>query len=114
MRNTRLTRFFSTTGYSFRGASLTPHGCFHLSQDAEPFMTKEQKARVREISLWLGTSDAGQALWKIHFGDPFQPFQPGAPGTVQPNRTVSVAVESENIDIFGDIDKLREQLKDFY
>ena len=83
-------------------------------QDAEPFMTESQKRRVREVSTWLGMSDAGQALWRVHFGDPFTPFQPGAPGTVQPNRTVSVAVESENIDIFGDIDKLREQLKDFY
>jgi hypothetical protein len=25
-----------------------------------------------------------------------------------------VALESEDVDIYGDIDKLREQLKDFY
>lgn len=31
-----------------------------------------------------------------------------------PNRTISVALESEDVDIYGDIDKLREQLKDFY
>jgi len=83
-------------------------------QDAEPFMTQAQRDRVREIAEWLATSDAGRALWHVHFGDPTAQYQPGAPGTVTPSRTISVAMESEDIDLYGDIDKLREKLKDFY
>jgi hypothetical protein len=84
------------------------------SQDAEPFMNSAQKDRVKTISSWLSESDAGQALWHIHFGDPTKAHQPGAPGTLVPDRTISVAFDSDEIDLDGDIEKLREKLKGFY
>jgi hypothetical protein len=102
--------YFSRT-YRARSTIVTD---FVPSQDAEPFMNQAQKDRVKEIAEWLSESDAGRALWHIHFGRPMAENQPGAPGTLTPNRTISVALESEDVDIYGDIDKLREQLKDFY
>jgi hypothetical protein len=83
-------------------------------QDAEPYMTQAQRDKVREIAGWLSESDAGKALWHVHFGNPAEEFQPGAPGALTPNRTISVALESGDIDLYGDIDKLRDKLKDFY
>ena len=102
--------YFSRT-YRARSTMVTD---FVPSQDAEPFMNQAQKDRVKEIAEWLSESDAGRALWHIHFGRPMAENQPGAPGTLTPNRTITVALESEDVDIYGDIDKLREQLKDFY
>ena len=32
-------------------------------------MSREQRERVKEIGRWLADSDAGQALWHIHFGN---------------------------------------------
>ena len=77
-------------------------------------MSREQRERVKEIGRWLADSDAGQALWHIHFGNPAEEHTPGAPGTLKPDRTINVALDSDSVDIYGDIDKLREQLKDFY
>jgi hypothetical protein len=77
-------------------------------------MNSAQKDRVKTISSWLSESDAGQALWRIHFGDPTKAHQPGAPGTLVPDRTISVAFDSDEIDLDGDIEKLREKLKGFY
>ena len=66
--------------------------------------------RLRSLADWLSASDAGQALWHISFG--YQGMEP--PSGAKPAKSVRIAMPSEDIDIDGDIDKLREQLKDYY
>ena len=76
--------------------------------DHEPSMNAMTVRRCRSLAQWLANSDAGQALWHLSFGTPGMDKP-----EVTPSKSVRVAMPTEEVDIDGDIDKLREQFKDY-
>ena len=78
-------------------------------QDHERDMTSDTVIRVRAVGDWLSRSQAGKALWHLSFGTPGMQ----APSPMVGSH-VSIAMKSSEIDLNGDIDKLRDQLKEYY
>ena len=76
--------------------------------DHEGAMNSMTVTRCRRVGEWLAGSDAGRALWHLSFGTPGQAAPEAAP-----SRSVRIAMPTEEFDIDGDIDKLREQFKDY-
>ena len=76
--------------------------------DHEGAMNSMTVTRCRRVGEWLAGSDAGRALWHLSFGTPGQAAPEAAP-----SRSVRIAMPTEEFDINGDIDKLREQFKDY-
>ena len=60
------------------------------------------------MARWLAESDAGRTLWHLSFGTPGMETP-----EVRPSKVIRVAMPSEEVDLNGDIDKLREQFKDY-
>ena len=76
--------------------------------DHEGAMNSMTVTRCRRVGEWLAGSDAGRALWHLSFGTPGM-----AAPEATPSRSVRIAMPTEEFDINGDIDKLREQFKDY-
>ena len=76
--------------------------------DHESRMNAMTVERCRRVGEWLAGSDAGKALWHLSFGAPGMATPEAAPA-----RSVRIAMPTEEFDIDGDIDKLREQFKDY-
>ena len=76
--------------------------------DHESRMNAMTVERCRRVGEWLAGSDAGKALWHLSFGAPGMAASEAAPA-----RSVRIAMPTEEFDIDGDIDKLREQFKDY-
>ena len=76
--------------------------------DHEPSMNAITVRRCRSIGAWLAASDAGKALWHLSFGTPGMETP-----NVKPTRSVRIAMPTEEFDITQDIDKLKEQFKDY-
>lgn len=76
--------------------------------DHESSMNAMTVRRCRSLGEWLAASDAGQALWHLSFGTPGMEKP-----EVTPSTSVRIAMPTEDFDINGDIDKLREQFKDY-
>ena len=81
---------------------------FALVTDNEASMSEVTVARCRSLAKWLAESDAGRTLWHLSFGTPGMETQ-----EVRPSKVIRVAMPSEEVDLNGDIDKLREQFKDY-
>jgi hypothetical protein len=76
--------------------------------DHEDAMNALTVSRCRGVAQWLASSDAGKALWHLSFGTPGMPMPESAPA-----KTVRIAMPTDEFDIDGDIDKLREQFKEY-
>ena len=76
--------------------------------DHEDAMNTLTVSRCRGVARWLASSDAGKALWHLSFGTPGMPMPESAPA-----KTVRIAMPTDEFDIDGDIDKLREQFKEY-
>ena len=66
------------------------------------------RGEVSRLARWLAESDAGRTLWHLSFGTPGMETP-----EVRPSKVIRVAMPSEEVDLNGDIDKLREQFKDY-
>jgi len=82
---------------------------FALITDHESSMNAMSVRKLRSLGEWLSSSDAGKVLWHLSFGTPGM----AAPDQVKPSKVVRIAMPSEEFDINGDIDKLREQFKEY-
>jgi hypothetical protein len=95
-----------------REFGATPSGecieMFALVTDREAEMSEMDRAKCRSLARWLAGSDAGRALWHLSFGVPGME-KPEA----TPSKTVRIAMPSEEVDLYGDIEKLQEQFKDY-
>ena len=76
--------------------------------DHENEMSALVVERCRQVGEWLAGSDAGKALWHLSFGTPGMEIPKHKPAN-----TVRIAMPSGEFDINGDIDKLREQFKEY-
>jgi len=76
--------------------------------DNEASMNAITVRRCRSLAEWLAASDAGKALWHLSFGTPGMDIP-----EVRPSKSVRIAMPTEEFDINGDIDKLREQFKEY-
>ena len=76
--------------------------------DHENEMSALTVERCRQVGEWLAASDAGQALWHLSFGTPGMKIP-----EVRPAKTVRIAMPTDEFDINGDIDQLREQFKEY-
>jgi len=76
--------------------------------DHENEMSALVVERCRQVGEWLAGSDAGKALWHLSFGTPGMEIPKHKPA-----KTVRIAMPSGEFDINGDIDKLREQFKEY-
>ena len=77
--------------------------------DHEGEISEMTTSRCRAVGAWLASSDAGKALWHLSFGVSGME----APRDVAPSKTIRIAMPSEEWDIDGDIDVLRDKLKDY-
>jgi hypothetical protein len=84
--------------------------------DFEFLFDDELKERTKDIYEWLVETDAGKALWPTYFGElgvdnlPGKNSQNGGGIT----KTIKVAMETQDLDLSGDIEKLQQKLSDFY
>ena len=81
---------------------------FATITDREDEMNALTVSRCRRVGEWLAGSDAGKALWHLSFGTPGMKIP-----EMRPAKTVRIALPSEEFDINGDIDQLREQFKEY-
>ena len=87
---------------------------FATLTDGEPQMSPKTRDRVLPLAKWLAASDAGQVLWHLNFGTPG--MEPPPSGEARPAQQISIAMEANEfneLDFYGDIENLREKLKDY-
>ena len=82
--------------------------------DFEYEFDEDLKERTRDIYEWLVDTDAGKALWPTYFGEVGVDNLPGKNSKNGKTKTIRVAMEAMDVDLGGDIDKLRQKLSDFY